>query len=529
MCCWSEETALPRASSSHSTARFDETRFLGVKGVDADGVNDADESEYSPDSEGLGDDGSGDDAVSELSPSVDDNTEGEETSTQEDDASVPDTDGDGDGDDHGVAQESDGEFDCEVGVNDDEEGGALRFEADSAFPEPMRRHPHRTRKPPARMMTPETAQYDVPRVADPMRNLVVTTSDDSSVKEATGASLEERDLRLEAMLNECNSKDAKGTRMPAVVAETAPSPTHIILKIKRYPDGVADQFKARIVASRNHHVYDYDYTAAYAPVIDFTLLRVVLYIALSLQTYMAQGDVKTAFLNRNLKESVCVTSPRGVDNHPSRMYKLTKALCGLEQAHLAWHTRLCADLVSMGSTALPSAPCVFIRRTGSGIVFILVYVDDLGIFSSSRQVLEDVVKCLAKLYELRVSHGMTPFLRVQIDWSTLGDARRMSMSQPGYVLSVLRRFQMHDSKPVGTPMIPGFFAALAKETRTGDQVVDLEQYQPMIGCLLYLGRRTRPDTLAPVRILARFCKVADVVLPQGRQADPAIPPWRLEP
>jgi hypothetical protein len=35
--------------------------------------------------------------------------------------------------------------------------------------------------------------------------------------------------------------------------------------------------------------------------------------------------------------------------------------------------------------------------------------------------------------------------------------------------------------------------------------VDLEQYQAMIGCLLYLGRSTRPDTLAPVRILARFC------------------------
>jgi hypothetical protein len=79
------------------------------------------------------------------------------------------------------------------------------------------------------------------------------------------------------------------------------------------------------------------------------------------------------------------------------------------------------------------------------------------------------------------------------------------MSQPGYVLSVLRRFQMHDSQPLGTPVIPVFFAALAKETCTGDQVGDLEQYQAMIGCLLYLGRRTRPDTLAPVRILTRFC------------------------
>jgi hypothetical protein len=73
-------------------------------------------------------------------------------------------------------------------------------------------------------------------------------------------------------------------------------------------------------------------------------------------------------------------SPRGVDNHPSRRYKLIKALYGLKQAHLAWHTRLCADLVSMGFAELPSALCMFMRRTGSAAVVILVYVDDLGIF-----------------------------------------------------------------------------------------------------------------------------------------------------
>jgi Reverse transcriptase (RNA-dependent DNA polymerase) len=338
-----------------------------------------------------------------------------------------------------------------------------------------------------------------------MRDLVVTTSDDPSVKEATGASLEERELWIAAISNECDSKDAKGARMPADTAEAAPPPTHIILRVKRYPDGMAGRFKARIVAGGDHQVYGYDYTATHAPVVDFTLLRVVLYIALSLQTYMAQVDVKTAFLNRNLRESVFVMSPRGVANHPSRMYKLTKALYGLKQTQLARNTRLCADLVSMGFTELPSALCVYLRRTGSVVVVILVHVNDLGIFSSSRQVLEDIIYCLSNLCELHASHGMTPFLRVQFDWSTLGDARRMSMSQPGHVLSVLRRFQMHDSQPLGTPVIPGFFAALAKETCTYDQVVDLEQYQPMIRHLLNLGRRTRPDILAPICILARFC------------------------
>jgi hypothetical protein len=106
--------------------------------------------------------------------------------------------------------------------------------------------------------------------------------------------------------------------MTADVAEATPSPTHIVLRVKRYPDGMADRFKARIVASGNYHVYDYDYTATYAPAVDFALLRVVLYIALSLQTYMAQVDAKTAFLNRNLKESVFAALPRAVltTTHP---------------------------------------------------------------------------------------------------------------------------------------------------------------------------------------------------------------------
>ncbi|GJT17619.1 retrovirus-related pol polyprotein from transposon TNT 1-94 [Tanacetum coccineum] len=61
-----------------------------------------------------------------------------------------------------------------------------------------------------------------------------------------------------------------------------------------------------------------------------------------------QMDVKTAFLNDELKEVVYVSQSEGfVDqDNPSHVYKLKKALYGLKQAPRAWYDMLSSFLIS---------------------------------------------------------------------------------------------------------------------------------------------------------------------------------------
>ena len=54
---------------------------------------------------------------------------------------------------------------------------------------------------------------------------------------------------------------------------------------------------------------------------------------------MHHVDVKTAFLNGDLKENIYVCQPEGyiVKGSEEKVYKLKKALYGLKQAPRAWN------------------------------------------------------------------------------------------------------------------------------------------------------------------------------------------------
>ncbi|GJV18735.1 retrovirus-related pol polyprotein from transposon TNT 1-94 [Tanacetum coccineum] len=104
-----------------------------------------------------------------------------------------------------------------------------------------------------------------------------------------------------------------------------------------------------------------------------------------------QMDVKTAFLNGNLREEVYVSQPDGfVDpDNPNHVYKLKKALYGLKQAPRAWYDMLSSFLISQDFSKGLVDPTMFIRKEGKELLLVQVYVDDI-IFAASTPELCDL-------------------------------------------------------------------------------------------------------------------------------------------
>nr|GEV58703.1 hypothetical protein [Tanacetum cinerariifolium] len=92
--------------------------------------------------------------------------------------------------------------------------------------------------------------------------------------------------------------------------------------------------KARLVAHGYRQEEGIDFEESFASVARLEAIRIFLAYAAHKNMVVYQMDVKTAFLNGNLKEEVYVSHPDGfVDqDNPNHVYKLKKSLNGLKQA-----------------------------------------------------------------------------------------------------------------------------------------------------------------------------------------------------
>ncbi|GKC65410.1 retrovirus-related pol polyprotein from transposon TNT 1-94 [Tanacetum coccineum] len=112
------------------------------------------------------------------------------------------------------------------------------------------------------------------------------------------------------------------------------------LKLDAYGDVLKN--KTRLVAKGYRQEEGIDFEESFAPVARIEAIRIFIANAASKNMTIYQMDVKTTFLNGELKEEVYVCQPEGfVDpDHLTHVYRLKKALYGLKQAPRAWYDTL---------------------------------------------------------------------------------------------------------------------------------------------------------------------------------------------
>ncbi|GJX85193.1 retrovirus-related pol polyprotein from transposon TNT 1-94 [Tanacetum coccineum] len=121
-----------------------------------------------------------------------------------------------------------------------------------------------------------------------------------------------------------------------------------IYKVKTEEFGEVLKNKARLVPRGFMQEEGINFEESFAPFARIEAIRIFIANAANKNMTIFQMDVKTAFLNGELKEEVYVSQPEGfVDqDNPSHVYKLKKSLYGLKQAPRAWYDMFSSFLIS---------------------------------------------------------------------------------------------------------------------------------------------------------------------------------------
>lgn len=270
-----------------------------------------------------------------------------------------------------------------------------------------------------------------------------------------------------------------------------------IYKIKRDANGNIVKHKARLVAKGYVQEKGVDFDEFFAPVTRLETVRLLLALAAKNSWEVHHLDVKTAFLNGDIKEEVYVMQPEGFvkKGKEKLVYKLFKALYGLRQAPRAWYSKLNSCLQGLGFVRCPYEHAVYTKRVGKESLIVGVYVDDLLVTGTDVNLIKNFKKQMNDKFDMSDMGKLSYYLGIEVKQGE----DYIQLKQSGYARKVLERAGMTGCNPTKFPMDPKL-----QITKDEDgEPVDSTKFKSMVGGLRYLVH-TRPDIAFSVGIVSRY-------------------------
>lgn len=209
-------------------------------------------------------------------------------------------------------------------------------------------------------------------------NACATAAAEDGLTYAEAISGPERLMWLQAMAEELQSfQDNQAWEVVDTPSNASVVQCKWVFK-KKFDSDNKVRYRARLVAKGFTQKAGIDYQETFSPVIRHSTLRLLFAISVQLGMDITHLDVKTAFLNGQLKESIFMHLPEGFPiNNSNKVLKLRKAVYGLKQSSLAWYKKVEEILCESGFTKCKLELCVFVKNHSDNKKTIVgLYVDD---------------------------------------------------------------------------------------------------------------------------------------------------------
>nr|GEY13319.1 copia protein [Tanacetum cinerariifolium] len=234
-----------------------------------------------------------------------------------------------------------------------------------------------------------------------------------------------------------------------------------LFKHKFHADGTLSHYKARLVANGSSQQLGIDCDETFSLVVKPATIRTVLSLAVSRKWPIHQFDVKNAFLNRDLSETVYMHQPPGF---------MDPRLC-----HSCW--------ILPQPLLIYLSMLLFILHQGSQVAYLLIYVDDIILTASSTYLLQQVITSLHNEFNMTDLGALNYFLGISATRYSTG----LFLSQKHYTIELLARAHITNCNPSRT--------SVDTDSKLGPEGVPVQDpflYRNLTGGLQYLTF-TRPD------------------------------------
>lgn len=213
-----------------------------------------------------------------------------------------------------------------------------------------------------------------------------------------------------------------------------------------------------------------DYNEIYSPVARIETIRLMLALSIEEDLHVHQMDVVTAYIQGDLSNEIYMAQPPMFQekSESQKVCKLLRPIYGLKQSGREWHRKLRYKLNEIGLQSSELEPCIFHGEMNNTKLIIIVYVDDLLIFSKSLNIITKVKTELSQIFKIKNLGYVNEILGLRIDKDIYTNT--IKISQEKYINEILERFSMLNCKASSTPLIPGFKLTYGNNETTGDNL-----------------------------------------------------------